>query len=125
MPFVNDNPAFLNERCEEISSIQAWGLAQRLEAIGCKNAVVGISGGLDSTLALLVTVKAFDMLGIHRGGITGITMPGFGTTGRTRGNAWTLMEKLGVTPIEIPINNAVNVHFSDIGHDPAKRDATY
>lgn len=125
MPFVNDNPAFLNERCEEISSIQAWGLAQRLEAIGCKNAVVGISGGLDSTLALLVTVKAFDMLGIPREGITGITMPGFGTTGRTRGNAWTLMEKLGVTPIEISINNAVNVHFSDIGHDPAKRDATY
>lgn len=125
MPFVNDNPSFLNERCEEISSIQAWGLAQRLKAIGCKHAVVGISGGLDSTLALLVTVKAFDMLGIPRKGITGITMPGFGTTGRTRGNAWTLMEKLGVTPVEIPINNAVNVHFSDIGHDPSKRDATY
>lgn len=125
MPFVNDNPAFLNERCEEISSIQAWGLAQRLNAIGCRHAVIGISGGLDSTLALLVTVKAFDMLGISRKGITGVTMPGFGTTGRTRGNAWTLMEKLGVTPLEIPINNAVNVHFSDIGHDPSKKDAVY
>ncbi|MDE6297108.1 MAG: NAD(+) synthase [Muribaculaceae bacterium] len=124
-PFVEKDERRLRERCEEISSIQAWGLAQRLRAIKCKNAVIGISGGLDSTLALLVTVKAFDMLGLDRKGIVGITMPGFGTTERTHNNAWQLMEELGVTPLEIPINNAVQLHFSDIGQDPAKHDATY
>ena len=82
-PFLDPDPAKLQARCDEISSIQAWGLLQRLRATGCRKAVVGISGGLDSTLALLVTVKAFDMLGIDRKGIIGITMPGFGTTGRT------------------------------------------
>lgn len=124
-PFVEKDEVKLRHRCEEISSIQAWGLAQRLRAIGCKNAVVGISGGLDSTLALLVTVKAFDMLGMDRKGIIGITMPGFGTTARTHGNAWALMEELGVTPMEIPINKAVEIHFADIGQDPERHDATY
>ncbi|MDE7441401.1 MAG: NAD(+) synthase [Muribaculaceae bacterium] len=124
-PFVEKDEVKLRDRCEEISSIQAWGLAQRLRAIGCKNAVVGISGGLDSTLALLVTVKAFDMLGMDRKGIIGITMPGFGTTARTHGNAWALMEELGVTPMEIPINKAVEIHFADIGQDPERHDATY
>ncbi|MDE5868703.1 MAG: NAD(+) synthase, partial [Muribaculaceae bacterium] len=124
-PFVEKDEKRLRERCEEISSIQAWGLAQRLRAIKCNNAVIGISGGLDSTLALLVTVKAFDMLGLDRKGIIGITMPGFGTTERTHNNAWLLMEELGVTPLEIPINNAVQLHFSDIGQNPEKHDATY
>lgn len=124
-PFVEKDEVKLRHRCEEISSIQAWGLAQRLRAIGCKNAVIGISGGLDSTLALLVTVKAFDMLGMDRKGIIGITMPGFGTTARTHGNAWALMEELGVTPMEIPINKAVEIHFADIGQDPERHDATY
>lgn len=124
-PFVEKDEQRLRKRCEEISSIQAWGLAQRLRSINCKTAVIGISGGLDSTLALLVTVKAFDMLGLDRKGIIGITMPGFGTTARTHGNAWNLMEELGVTPIEIPINKAVEIHFKDIDHDPAIHDATY
>ena len=124
-PFVEKNEARLRERCEEISSIQAWGLAQRLRAINCSKAVIGISGGLDSTLALLVTVKAFDMLGLDRKGIIGITMPGFGTTNRTHDNAWNLMEELGVTPMEIPINKAVQIHFEDIGQNPEKHDATY
>lgn len=124
-PFVEKDEAKLRRRCEEISSIQAWGLAQRLRTIGCAKAVIGISGGLDSTLALLVTVKAFDMLGLDRKGIIGITMPGFGTTARTHGNAWNLMEELGVTPMEIPINKAVEIHFSDIGQDPERHDATY
>lgn len=124
-PFVEKDEERLRRRCEEISSIQAWGLAQRLRAIGCRNAVIGISGGLDSTLALLVTVKAFDMLGLDRKGIVGITMPGFGTTARTHGNAWALMEELGVSPMEIPINKAVEIHFSDIGQNPELHDATY
>ena len=86
---------------------------------------IGISGGLDSTLALLVTVKAYDMLGIDRSGITAITMPGFGTTKRTRSNATCLMELLGVTMLEIPIGEAVIQHFNAIGHDPELHDATY
>lgn len=124
-PFVDSDSARRKNRCEEISSIQAWGLAVRLRAINCRNAVVGISGGLDSTLALLVTVKAFDMLGLDRKGITGITMPGMGTTDRTRSNASRLMELLGVTEREIPINDAVALHFAAIGHDPAIHDVTY
>lgn len=124
-PFVDSNPNLLAERCNEISSIQSWGLAMRLKAIGCKKAVVGISGGLDSTLALLVTVKAFDMLGLDRKGIIGITMPGFGTTHRTKSNADLLMEILGVTRFEIPIGEAVKVHFKDIGHDGFTPDVTY
>ncbi len=124
-PFLDENPEALAERCEEISSIQAWGLATRLRAIHCKKAIIGISGGLDSTLALLVTVKAFDMLGHDRRGIIGITMPGFGTTDRTRNNATELMERLGVTYREIPIGAAVERHFADIGHDPSIHDVTY
>ncbi len=124
-PFLDENPEELAERCDEISSIQAWGLATRLRAIHCTKAIVGISGGLDSTLALLVTVKAFDMLGLDRKGIIGITMPGFGTTDRTKSNATELMEQLGVTDREITIGQAVKQHFSDIGHNPAVHDVTY
>lgn len=124
-PFTDGSAHLFKERCEEISSIQAWGLAQRLRAINAKNAVIGISGGLDSTLALLVTVKAFDMLKLDRKGITAITMPGFGTTGRTHSNATELMELLGVTALEIPIGEAVELHFRQIGHDPKVLDATY
>lgn len=124
-PFVDKVESRMDKRCDEISSIQAWGLATRLKAIGCRKAVVGISGGLDSTLALLVTVRAFDMLGLDRRGIIGITMPGFGTTDRTHNNAWQLMETLGVTPVEIPIGEAVKLHFRDIDQDPDKHDITY
>ena len=124
-PFVDKDPAALQECCEEISSIQAWGLAIRLRAINCRRAVIGISGGLDSTLALLVTAKAFDMLGLDRKGITAVTMPGFGTTDRTRNNASRLMELLCVTELEIPIGAAVKLHFGDIGQDPDKHDVTY
>lgn len=124
-PFLDENPDDMHARCEEISSIQAWGLAVRLRAIDCRTAVVGISGGLDSTLALLVTVKAFDMLGFDRSGIIGITMPGFGTTERTKGNASLLMDILGVTQKEIPIGDAVRQHFHDIGHDGNTHDVTY
>jgi NAD+ synthase (glutamine-hydrolysing) len=124
-PFVDKDKTRLKERCEEISSIQAWGLATRLKAINCKTAVVGISGGLDSTLALLVTVKAFNMLGLDLKGIIAITMPGFGTTTRTHSNADTLMELLGVSKLEIPIGEAVKQHFGDIGHDINVHDVTY
>ncbi|MBD5305406.1 MAG: NAD(+) synthase [Bacteroides sp.] len=124
-PFVDSDPAKLAERCAEISSIQAWGLAIRLKAINCKTTIIGISGGLDSTLALLVTVKAFDMLGLDHKGIIGITMPGFGTTDRTKSNASELMELLGVTQLEIPIADAVKQHFKDIGHDDGIHDVTY
>jgi len=124
-PFVDKNRENMNRRCDEISSIQAWGLATRLKAINCRHAVIGISGGLDSTLALLVTVKAFDMLGYDRKGIIGITMPGFGTTERTRSNADALMDCLGVTHMVIPIAAAVNQHFKDIGQNPDNHDITY
>ena len=106
-------------------NIQVAGLARRLAATRCHTLVVGISGGLDSTLALLVAVKAFDRLGLDRKGIIGITMPGFGTTGRTHGNAVKLMEGLGVTAREISISKAVEQHFADIGHDAAVHDVTY
>ena len=125
LPFVPHDEGKLKRHCEEIINIQARGLMQRLNAIGCKNAVIGISGGLDSTLALLVTVRAFDILGIDRKGITGITMPGMATTSRTHNNAVGLMEELGVTALEIPIGNAVALHFSDIGQDPQTYDVTY
>ncbi|MDE7387151.1 MAG: NAD(+) synthase [Muribaculaceae bacterium] len=109
----------------EIINIQTHGLARRLDATRCRTAVIGISGGLDSTLALLITANAFDLLGLDRSGIIGVTMPGFGTTGRTHNNAVTLMQALGVTMREISIVSAVNQHFADIGHDPAVRDVTY
>lgn len=124
-PFVPDDPTRLAERCAEILHIQAAGLAKRLHATGTRRLVVGISGGLDSTLALLVAVKAFDMLEIDRSGIIGITMPGFGTTHRTRSNAHGLMESLGVEIREISIEQAVRQHFADIGHDPTVTDITY
>ena len=113
------------ERCREIIAIQVTGLASRLLHIGCRHAVVGISGGLDSTLALLVTVKAFDKAGLDRKGITGVTMPGYGTTGRTYGNALALMRGLGVTVREIPVADACDLHFRDIGHDKSVHDVTY
>lgn len=124
-PFVDEDPKKNRENCEEILNIQARGLARRLKALGGCKAVIGISGGLDSTLALLVTVKAFDLIGLDRKGIIGVTMPGFGTTTRTHSNATTLMELLGITIKEINISAAVNQHFSDIGHDPGVLDATY
>ena len=124
-PFIPGNKEKLFERCEEIINIQSYGLMRRLEAINCKKAIVGISGGLDSTLALLVTVNAFDRLNIPRKGIIGITMPGLATTKRTKTNATKLMEALGITPLEIPIGDAVAIHFRDIGQDPDNYDATY
>ena len=124
-PFVPASDAEIDRRADEIINIQAAGLARRLAATGCRTLVVGISGGLDSTLALLVATKAFDRLSLPRTGIIGVTMPGFGTTGRTHSNALTLMEGLGVTSREIPIGPAVSLHFADIGHDPAVHDVTY
>ncbi len=114
-----------NARCREITDIQVMGLATRLAHINCKTAVIGISGGLDSTLALLVAVLAFDKLGWDRKRIIGITMPGLGTTVRTKSNAQDLMETLGVTAREIPIGKAVAQHFADIGQDPNLTDVTY
>jgi len=111
--------------CEEILNIQVAGLAKRVYHIGGSKAVIGISGGLDSTLALLVTVKAFDKLGLDRRGIIGITMPGFGTTDRTYNNALALMKELKVTIREISIAKAVMQHFEDIGHDKNQHDTTY
>ncbi|MCH5231952.1 MAG: NAD(+) synthase [Muribaculaceae bacterium] len=124
-PFVPHDSKRLRERCEEIINIQAYGLMRRLEAIGCRKAVVGISGGLDSTLALLVTVRAFDRLKLPREGIVAITMPGMATTSRTKNNAMSLMEELGVSSAEIAIGEAVSLHFRDIAQDPEKYDATY
>lgn len=124
-PFVPSDASAKEERCDEILNIQVAGLAKRLDAIGCHTLVVGISGGLDSTLALLVAVRTFDRLGLDRKGIVGITMPGFGTTDRTHNNATSLMEELGVTAMEIPIGPAVTQHFSDIGQDPSVHDVTY
>ena len=125
MPFVPASDEHLRERCEEIVNIQVAGLCRRLQFTRCRNLVVGISGGLDSTLALLVAVRAFDSLGLARKGICGGTMPGFGTTGRTHRNAVGLMEALGVSSREISIVPAVNQHFSDIGHDSSVHDVTY
>ena len=115
----------MGKACEEILNIQVAGLAKRLYHINATKAVVGISGGLDSTLALLVTVKAFDKLGLDRKGVIGITMPGFGTTDRTHTNALKLMETLGVSIREIGIAKAVTQHFEDIGHDANIHDITY
>ena len=115
----------MQTRCEEILNIQVAGLAKRLYHINAQTAVIGISGGLDSTLALLVTVKAFDKLGLDRKGIIGVTMPGFGTTDRTYNNAIKLMQTLGITIREISIAKAVTQHFEDIGHDMKQHDITY
>ena len=123
-PFVPQGEA-LNERCEEIFSIQVNGLAQRLTHTQAKSAVIGISGGLDSTLALLVCVQTFDKLGWPRKGIIGVTMPGFGTTDRTHTNAVTLMNALGVTVREVSIREACIQHFKDIRHNMQEHDVVY
>lgn len=124
-PFVPGNKSDMEKRCSEILNIQAMGLKKRLAHTNCKSAVIGISGGLDSTLALLVTVKAFDLLGLKREGIQAVTMPCFGTTGRTYNNSCSLAKKLGVTLKEVPVHKAVTLHFKDIGHDINVHDVTY
>lgn len=123
-PFIPANDD-MEKNCEEIFCIQVAGLAKRIMHTHSKNVVVGISGGLDSTLALLVCVKTFDKLGMSRKGIVGVTMPGFGTTDRTYNNAMTLMERLGITIHEINISAAVTQHFKDIEHDASIHDVTY
>ena len=125
LPFVPADTKDLSERCEMILNMQANGLKTRLKHTGLKCAVIGVSGGLDSTLALLVAVRAFDLLHLDRKGIVAVTMPGFGTTSRTKSNAQRLSELLGVTPKEIPIGDSVSQHFQDIGHDPEIHDVTY
>ncbi len=125
MPFVPSDKAEREKRCEEILMIQALGLKKRLEHTQCTSAVVGISGGLDSTLALLVTAKAFDMLGIPRKNIEAVTMPCFGTTDRTYQNACKMTQKLGANLTEINIKESVRRHFQDIGHPEDKHDVTF
>lgn len=124
-PFVPQDAQNLGQRCEDILDIQAYGLARRLAHTHSHHAVIGISGGLDSTLALLVTARAFDILKLDHTGIIAITMPGFGTTHRTKSNALNLSEALGCQLRDISIHKAVEQHFIDINHDPAVRDVTY
>ncbi len=124
-PFVPGNKADREKRCEEIFMIQAMGLKKRLEHTHAATAVVGISGGLDSTLALLVMVKAFDLIGKDHKDIVAVTMPGFGTTDRTYDNAVSLIHSLGATFREVSIVDSVRVHFNDIGQDEAVHDVTY
>ena len=124
-PFVPSDKSDRERRCEEILTIQALGLKKRMAHTGCKSVVVGISGGLDSTLALLVMAKAVDMLGLPRTSILSVTMPCFGTTDRTYNNACELTRKLGATLKEVNIQEAVKKHFVDIGQDPDKHDVTY
>ncbi len=124
-PFVPSGAAERNARCDEIFTIQALGLKKRLEHTGCQSAVIGISGGLDSTLALLVIARAFDMLGLPRENIISVTMPAFGTTDRTYRNAVTLTRLLHATLREINIKAAVLQHFQDIGHDPEDHSVIY
>lgn len=125
MPFVPGNRQDREKRCDEILSIQAMGLKKRLAHTNCRTAVIGISGGLDSTLALLVTVRAFDLLGMEHKNIKAVTMPGFGTTDRTYDNAVQLIRSLGADFIEVDIKEAVNIHFRDIGQDASVHDVTY
>ena len=124
-PFVPGMKADRDKRCNEILNIQAMGLKKRLEHTRCQSAVIGISGGLDSTLALLVTARAFDLLGMERSRITCVTMPCFGTTDRTYRNACTLTKQLGATLKEVDIKEAVTIHLRDIGHDINVHDVTY
>ena len=124
-PFVPADEKERARRCEEILSIQACGLKKRYEHTGCQSAVVGVSGGLDSALALLVTVRAFDMLGLDRRQITAVTMPCFGTTDRTYDNACKMARTLGATLQEVDIKEAVTVHFRDIGQKTEDHDVTY
>ena len=123
-PFVPSGKR-LDERCQEIFDIQTEGLAKRIQHTGSQTVVIGVSGGLDSTLALLVCVSTFDKLGMNRRGVVGITMPGFGTTDRTYTNAVNLMKLLGITIREISIKDACLQHFSDLGHDAETHDVTY
>lgn len=125
MPFVPEQQSEKQSRCEEILSIQSYSLKKRYEHTGCKTAVIGVSGGLDSTLALLVTVRTFDLLKLDRKGIIAVTMPCFGTTDRTYENACTLAGKLGVTLRRVDIKEAVTRHFEDIGQDMSVHDVTY
>lgn len=125
MPFVPAEEGARNERAELILNMQAHALAKRLAHTNARTAVIGISGGLDSTLALLVTARAFDLLKKDRADICAYTMPGFGTTGRTKGNSLLLMDAMGVTSRTVPISETVLKHFADIGHDPAVLNATY
>lgn len=124
LPFVPKG-AELDARCQEILCIQSQGLATRIQHTRAQSVVIGISGGLDSTLALMVCANAFDRLGLERKGIVGVTMPGFGTTDRTYNNAIKLMKSLGITIREVSIKNAVLQHFEDIGHNPDNHDVTY
>ncbi|MFN3979924.1 MAG: NAD(+) synthase [Caldilinea sp.] len=124
-PFVPADPTRRAEHCREIFNIQTVGLSKRLSHVNASHVVIGVSGGLDSTLALLVCVRAFDRLGLDRRGIVAITMPGFGTTSRTRTNAERLAQDLGVTLRTIPIGESVRLHFRDIGHDENVHDVTY
>ena len=123
-PFI-PSPDMMEKSCEEILNIQVMGLAKRLVHTGCQKVVIGISGGLDSTLALLVCAMTFDKLGLDRSGIIGVTMPGFGTTDRTYTNAIKLMQSLRITIREISIAKSVTQHFEDIGHDISVHDTTY
>ena len=123
--FVPENEAARASHCKEVFAIQSAGLAQRLEHTGCKNAVIGISGGLDSTLALLAVCDTFDLLGLDRKGIIGVTMPGFGTSDRTYQNALTMVRELGCTLREIPIKEACEQHFKDIGLSVDERSVAY
>lgn len=124
-PFVPSDKANRTLRCEQVITLQAQGLAKRLRHINCQSAVIGLSGGLDSTLALLVTCRAFDLCGFDRKKITAITMPCFGTTDRTYQNACKLAEECGASLKEIPIADAVRQHFKDIGQDESLHDVTY
>lgn len=125
MPFVPSAEDALDKRCREVLEIQAVALAQRLSATGCRKVVLGVSGGLDSTLALLAIVRTFDKLSLDREGIIGVTMPGFGTTGRTYNNAVDLMRSLGITMREISIKAACEQHFADIGLSADDRSVSY
>lgn len=125
LPFVPSEEGKRRQRCEEVLSIQSYGLKKRYEHTGLSTAVLGLSGGLDSALALLVAVKTFDLLGLDRKGIHAVTMPCFGTTDRTYENACRLAKALGVTLREVDIREAVEVHFRDIGQDEKLHDAAY
>lgn len=124
-PFVPNDPAKRTQRCEEVITLQYQGLAKRLRHINCKSAVIGLSGGLDSTLALLITCRAFDSVGLSRKLITAITMPCFGTTDRTYKNACSLARECGVTLKEVKISDSVKQHFKDIEQDENVHDVTY
>ena len=124
-PFVPSGKQARAERCSSVVQLQAEGLAKRLRHIHCQSAVIGLSGGLDSTLALLVTCRAFDLCGIDRKGIRTVTMPCFGTTDRTYNNACTLARQCGTELIEVPIADSVRQHFKDIGQDENVHDVTY